>query len=188
MEDLHKLTDEQIVELVRTEDKEIFREIVERYQNKLFRYARYLVQDEHKAKDIVQESLIKAYVNLYGFDVNKKFSSWMYRIVHNEAVDEIRKSSKTVLGLPLEALASLTDVDHNPSENFEKEEARGMVKRCLAKLPVKYREVLALFYLEEKSYNEISDILRTPMGTVGTRIHRGEKMLRKICGEEKNEK
>src|SRR3990167_9965556 len=80
-------TDEQLIEEVRSNNKELYVHIVERYQNKLMRYITYLIHDEQKAADIVQETFIKAYVNLNGFNINKKFSSWIYRIAHNETMN-----------------------------------------------------------------------------------------------------
>ena len=96
MKDILKLSDEKIVELVRKKDKELYIHIIKRYQDKLMRYASYLTGEEHNAADIVQESFIKAYVNLNGFNTKKKFASWIYRIVHNEAINLINKQKKQV--------------------------------------------------------------------------------------------
>ena len=74
------LSDSDVVEIVRTRDKEAYAEIIKRYQMRLMRYASYITGDEHKGVDVVQEAFIKAYVNLNGFDTKKKFSSWIYRI------------------------------------------------------------------------------------------------------------
>src|SRR4030042_1128700 len=94
MSDISKLSDEEIAEIVRTKDKEAYAEIIKRYQEKLMRYANYIIGDEHKGADVVQEGFIKAYVNLNGFNTKKKFSSWMYRIVHNEAMNMLSKHKK----------------------------------------------------------------------------------------------
>src|SRR3989338_9852491 len=87
MTDIKRLSDEQVVRQVREKDKELFGEIIRRYQSKLMRYVIYLTGDYNKAADIVQETFIKAYVNLNGFNINKKFSSWIYRIAHNETMN-----------------------------------------------------------------------------------------------------
>ena len=89
---LTKMTDEEIIRQVQKGDKEIYARIVKRYQDKLIRYATYLVGDYHLASDVIQETFIKAYVNLNGFNIKRKFSSWIYRIAHNKAVDWIRKN------------------------------------------------------------------------------------------------
>jgi len=177
MKEIKKLKDEQLVELVRTKDKELYVEIVIRYQEKLLRYATYLVQDKTKAVDAVQESFIKAFINLNSFNPNMKFSSWIYRIVHNQAINMINKNKKE---LPL-----FDNVDFSSGVNIEsdlsKKEIQEKVNKCIKQMSFIYSEPLSLFYLEEKSYEEISDILRLPIGTVGTRINRAKVIMKKIC-------
>jgi len=177
MKDLKKLTDEQIVKIVRTKDKEVYLEIVLRYQEKLLRYALYLVQDKAKAADAVQESFIKAFINLNSFNTKMKFSSWIYRIVHNQVMNVVSKYKKE---LPLFENVDL-DSGKNPEIDLTKKEIRERVNKCIGQIPIKYSEPLSLFYLEEKSYGEISDILRLPIGTVGTRINRAKVFMKKIC-------
>jgi len=182
MSELNVLSDEALVVLVRTKEKERFTEIVERYQDKLLRYAAHLVHGEQKAADVVQDAFIKAYINLYGFDIKKKFSSWIYRIVHNEAMNSIKKYHKEV---PL-----LQDMDFRSEENIEHEYSKKEIiehaQFCLDAMPVLYSEPLALYYLDEKSYEEVSDILRIPMGTVATRINRAKTLMKKICQKNKS--
>ncbi len=177
MDDNEKLTDEEIVEQVRSLDQEFYAVIVERYQAKLLRYAKSLIKDEHAATDVVQESFIKAFINLKGFDVKKKFSSWIYRIVHNEAMNTVKKYPKEI---PLS-----DDIDFPSSENIENDieqkEMAVLVEKCLGKIPLSYSEPLALRYIEDKSYEEISDILRMPMGTVATRISRAKILMKRVC-------
>ncbi len=177
MSDIVTLSDEQLVEIVRTTSKERFAEIVNRYQVKLLRYATQLVHDEQKASDVVQDAFVKAYINLNGFDVKKKFSSWIYRIVHNEAMNVIKKYHKET---PL-----VFDMDIRSDENVEldytKKELIEHAQSCLGDMPVLYSEPLALYYIDEKSYDEISDILRIPMGTVATRIGRAKKLMKRLC-------
>ncbi|MFZ2025069.1 MAG: RNA polymerase sigma factor [Microgenomates group bacterium] len=177
MSEAKVLSDEELVVLIRTTYKERFSEVVQRYQNKLLRYAVQLVHDEQKASDVVQDAFIKAYINLYGFDRKKKFSSWIYRIVHNEAMNSIKKYHKET---PL-----LEEMDLKSDENIEnaytKKELIEHTQSCLGDMPVLYSEPLALYYLDEKSYEEISDILRIPMGTVATRIGRAKKLMKILC-------
>lgn len=177
MKDLKKLTDEQIVEIVRTKDKELYLEIVIRYQKKLLRYAENLIQDKPKVEDAVQESFIKAFINLNSFDLKMKFSSWIYRIVHNQVMNTFNKNKRE---MPL-----LDNIDFDSGHNLEldlsKKEIQERVNKCINKISVMYSEPLSLYYIEEKSYEEISDILRLPVGTVGTRINRAKAMMKKIC-------
>ncbi|MDD2766657.1 MAG: sigma-70 family RNA polymerase sigma factor [Candidatus Moranbacteria bacterium] len=177
MDENENLTDEVIVEKVRSLDQELYVVIVDRYQGKLLRYAMSLIRDEHASLDIVQESFIKAFVNLQSFDTKKKFSSWIYRIVHNEAMNVIKKYRKE---MPI-----LDDIDfpsdENIAEDFEQQEITETVKKCLEKMPILYSEPLALRYIEEKSYEEISDILHIPLGTVATRINRAKIVMKRVC-------
>lgn len=177
MDNYEKLTDEEIVEMVRSEDRELYAVIIKRYQNRLLRYANNLIKNESKAVDVVQDSLVKAFVNLHGFDTKKKFSSWIYRIVHNETINVLQKNQKEV-NLP-------DDFDIQSEENIEadmeQKEIVFKVEKCLQEMPILYSEPLSLYYIEEKSYEEISDILRIPMGTVAIRISRAKKLMKNIC-------
>jgi len=171
------LSDEEIIEKVRSNDREIYAVIMERYQKKLLRYASSLIKDENKAIDAVQESFIKAFINLKGFDTKKKFSSWIYRIVHNESMNIIKKHHKEI-ALP-------DGIDFKSEENieaeFEQKEMAGEIEKCLGEIPVLYSEPISLYYIDGKSYEEISDILKIPMGTVATRISRAKILIKKIC-------
>lgn len=177
MKDINKLTDEEIVKLVREKDKELYVQIIRRYQDKLLRYASYLTGDEHNASDIVQDAFIKAYINLNGFDIKKKFSSWIYRIVHNEAMNLLGKNRQQV------SIHEGVDFDSgiNLEDEFIKKELKEHARFCLGQMPLIYSEPLTLYFLEERSYEEISDILRISVGTVGTRINRAKIIMKKIC-------
>jgi len=179
--DLQNVSDEKLIELVRTQNHELYAEVVERYQEKLLRYADYLLGHNQEAEDVVQTAFVKVYKNLFAFNIKKKFSSWIYRIVHNEAVNRIKKKRKEFLFESNGDFANLLTSKKDVELEFEKKELSQMVKKCLKQLPIKYREPLTLFFLEEKSYQEISDILRIPKGTVGTRINRGKKLMAVIC-------
>ena len=172
-----ELSDEEIIQKIRTSDQELYVIIVKRYQNKLLRYAKNLIKDEEKAIDAVQESFIKAFINLNSFDVKKKFSSWIYRIVHNQVINLAKKNHTEI---PL-----LEDWDFPSEEDIEKDfwqkEVKEKVEKCLNRIPLLYSEPLTLFYFEEKSYEEISDIMRIPMGTVAIRISRAKKLMKNLC-------
>lgn len=177
MSETLNLTDEEIVEKVRSNDRDFYAVIIERYKNKLLRYATNLVHDDDKASHIVQDSFVKAYINLNGFNTKKKFSSWIYRIVHNEAMNVLKKYKSEV---PI-----LDDFDFESDEDitkdFEQKETAIYVEKCLNSIPLIYSEPLSLYYLDEKSYEEISDILRIPMGTVAIRMSRAKKLMKHIC-------
>jgi RNA polymerase sigma-70 factor (ECF subfamily) len=175
------ISDESLVSLVITKDQELYAEIVKRYENPLLRYVLYLIKDRQKAEDVVQNTFIKAFINLMGFNGNKKFSSWIYRIAHNEAINIIKKHRREVF-LDKDGWEKHQPIDErNAHKQILDEEIKEHVKKCLQLLPLKYREPVTLFFLEQKSYKEISDILRISISGVGTRINRGKVLLQEKC-------
>jgi len=181
MHDPEQLSDEQLVEYIIKKNQELFSEIVLRYQEKLFRYANSLSKDRDKAADIVQNSFIKAFINLKSFKTEMKFSTWIYRIVHNEAINEIKRNKQQIEISEGFDIKSEDDMELD----FDRREMIKKVRSCLEEIPILYREPLSLYFLEEKSYNEIADILRLPLGTVGTRINRAKIFMKKICQTKK---
>ena len=177
-----KLSDEEIVKLVISKDHDLYEFLVRRYQKKLLSYVGYYIPDYDKAADVVQDVFIKTYVNLKGFNSHLKFSSWLYRIAHNEAINAIKKYRREI---SLEDNENFEEafLEHakDIESSFEKKETKEMLKECVHKLQLKYEEVIILYYFEEKSYEEISDVLRISVGAVGTRINRAKKMLQQTC-------
>ncbi|MCX6779835.1 MAG: sigma-70 family RNA polymerase sigma factor, partial [Candidatus Magasanikbacteria bacterium] len=92
-------TDEQLVAHIREKDKELYSEIIRRYETKLSHYLRKFFRNPDELEDVLQEVFIKVYRNLYGFDVDKKFSSWIYRITHNEAINHLKKNYRKNISL-----------------------------------------------------------------------------------------
>jgi len=184
MQNFEGKSDEKVVEFVRNRDQEEYSEIVDRYQAKLIRYVFQLLQDEDKAQDVVQNTFIKAFVNLQSFNTKKKFSSWIYRIAHNESINYIKKYKKEILIKSEGWFENVVDDNRNIEEDLEKKEVRIAIKKSINELPINYRSVLVLYFFEDRSYEEISDILRIPVGTVGTRLGRGKKMLAKLYRNE----
>jgi RNA polymerase sigma-70 factor, ECF subfamily len=175
-------TDEEIVALVQQGNVEAFRPLVERYEPKIMRYAERFLFDRDRAKDLVQEVFIKAYVNIKSFDTKRRFSPWVYRIAHNEFVNAIKKDKReaTVSLFQFDVLLPHPIAKETASGDLERREIKTLLTRSLAALDPKYREPLTLYYLEEMNYKEIADILRVPVSTVGIRLQRGKAALRKI--------
>lgn len=171
------LSDGKLIDLI-FKDKELFALIIDRYEKKLKRYVFYLTGDKEKVDDIVQNVFIKAYINLFSFNKKFKFSNWIYRIAHNEAVNFVKKESFfKKINLDFLNIAKEEDLE----EEISKKEIKEKLKTCLDKLDGSYKEVLILHFFEEKSYKEISDILRISVSLVGVKINRGKRMLKKIC-------
>ncbi|NTW62390.1 RNA polymerase sigma factor [Candidatus Saccharibacteria bacterium] len=178
------LSDSQILELVLRGQNDAYSLIVERYEDKLMRYALFILKDYDVASDITQETFIKAYIKLRSFNTNKQFSPWVYRILHNNAMNYIKRSKKT------SSLGAVSEVDDNFLVSFKHDKTmdRAMmdkrVRSCLGKLDVKYREVIMLSFFENLKYDEISDVLHIPKSTVGVRIRRAKMVLKKVCEQE----
>jgi RNA polymerase sigma-70 factor (ECF subfamily) len=176
-----QLTDEEIV--VKTlQDKQFFGEIVDRYEAKLTRYiARLGVRNTEDQLDVLQEIFLKVYKNLNGFDRSLQFSSWIYRISHNEAISWYRKKNVRPEGHLIadseELLGFLSAKEDAQDAQFDKTINAEQVNAALLKIESKYREVIVLRFFEHKEYEEISDILKIPIGSVGTLLHRGKKQL-----------
>jgi RNA polymerase sigma-70 factor, ECF subfamily len=177
---ISELSDEKIVGIVCGEDQEQYAELVKRYEEKLLRYVRYMIGDR-EADEVVQETFIKAFVKLRSFDEKRgKFSSWIYRISHNEAMNKIKKKKHVSLDFN-DWLKEILPGKVNVEVEYERQEEKEMVRRCLNGTDLIYRSVLSLYYLEDKSYDEISEILKIPMGTVGIRLRRGKEKMKEIC-------
>jgi RNA polymerase sigma-70 factor (ECF subfamily) len=175
------MTDEQIARLVQTGDIEAFGLLVERYGEKLKRYGfRFLSGDLPAIEDAVQECFLKSYQNIFSFDLSKKFSSWIYRIAHNEFVNLLRKK-KTLCFFSTDIFFPHPLSSETAEKGVNFRESRDLIENCLSRLDPKYSEVLLLYYLEELSYQEIADILRIPLATVGVRLKRGREAAKCIC-------
>jgi len=175
-----QLTDNQLAEVIRTKDQELFAEIIRRYQQKLFYYVNRLINNPDEAEDIVQDVFLKVYKNLNGYDSRLKFSSWIYRIAHNEAVNWLRKNTKYKKESieQSEYLENTLSDDTDIAEELDLKVSLEKANRAINQLPEKYKEVMILKFVEEKSYEEISDILRKPINTIGVLINRGRKLLK----------
>jgi len=181
-------TDQELVAAV-MKDKHAFSEIVHRYEAPIRRYVRRLGCVESDLDDALQETFIKVFMNINDYDPGLKFSSWLYRIAHNETISLFRKKNVQphVLNLStedteefFEQLADDTDF----VKLAERQDDSRIMHDVLSGFDRKYREIFVLRFLEEKSYTEISDILKIPEGTVATLIGRGKKKL-KIALENK---
>lgn len=176
-----ELEDAELVRLSLA-DPSFFTLIISRYKDKLLRYVRRLgAYNLEDAEDILQELFLKVYLNLNDFNQSLKFSSWIYRIAHNEAISHFRKrqarpeAHSIPLDTPgLQLLANDLALDRS-IDGMLRDEA---VSNALMKIDARHREIIILKFFEEKNYNEISDILKKPMGTVASLLNRAKKSLK----------
>jgi len=183
-----QLRDEELTQQIKKDDHLALSEVINRYQNKIFYYVLKMINNYDDAQDIVQQTFLKVYENIQGFDDERKFSSWIYRIAHNIAINQVKKNQRLV-SVEAHHLDWLED-NHGELEDFiEKKDREKLSQELIGFLDYirpEYKEILILYYFEEKSYEEISDILRIPESTVGVWLRRARTSLRKII-DTKNE-
>lgn len=156
-----------------------FGELMRRYESRLLAYIRRISNvSQEDAQDILQETFLKAYTNIRSFDSGLKFSSWMYRITRNQVISSYRKRQARPEGhsydISDDALHSISS-DFDVAGDVDSRLLKEQFADVLSQIDIKYRDVLVLKFLEEKSYDEIADILKIPPGTVATRINRAKK-------------
>jgi RNA polymerase sigma-70 factor (ECF subfamily) len=184
---LDSLRDEEIVILVQNGNKDAYGEILNRFEPKIKRYAYRFFRDKEEITDMVQDVFIKAYINLQSFDSTQRFNPWIYRIAHNEFVNKIAwKSLRKYVPIDSDDLIPLAisapeDVMKDALDADEKR----LMEKYLAELDDKYKTPIILFYYDDLSYEEISDILQIPSNTVGVRIKRGKDKLKEIINNHK---
>lgn len=147
----------------------------------LCRHASYLVRDGDVAEDVVQDALLKAYLNIRKYDPDRSFSTWAYKIVTNCALDHLRKKRDKSLDdlpeVPAEEVNHLRDQE----DVAVRKEQIATLKKAVANLPSHYQAVVNLYYWEEKSYDEIAAIMQKPLGTIKVWLHRAKRQLKEAC-------
>ena len=175
-------TDSDIVKRA-LRDKEAFGVLIMRYEEKLDRYFKRLgVYTAEDRQDILQEVFIKTYKNLNEFDTTLTFSSWIYRIAHNETMSWYRKRRVRPEGHLVdegeEVLMTIGNNENNAEILLDHSINAEHLSSALADIDQKYRDVIVLRFFEHKEYGEISDILKIPTGSVATLLHRAKKRLK----------
>jgi RNA polymerase sigma-70 factor (ECF subfamily) len=179
-------TDEQIVVLT-LKNQDYYLCLMRRYEAKLLNYILKISNiSREDAEDILQEVFVKAYQNLNDFDLNFKFSNWIYSIAHNATISAFRKKRGRPQTIPWEdedlnnILKSTLDIEDTSLQKLSYKQ----IVKIINQLPLKYKDVLILKFVEGKDYREISDILHKPMGTIATLINRAKKSLKQELKKE----
>lgn len=160
-----------------------FEELVRRYQRPISAYVYRMVGDYEAALDLTQEIFIKVYGSLSRYRSEFKFSTWIYKIAHNAAVDHLRRHAGRE-----RSLVNGTDGDQyelpiesgrlTPEQESEREERRQEIEKVVRSLPATYRELITLRHSQDLSYEEIVDVTGLPLGTVKNRLFRAREMMR----------
>lgn len=176
------LNDRRLIDECLDGHPEAFGALVRRYEDRLYGTVAHLIGSREDARDIVQETFVKAYQALGTFAGNASFYTWVYRIAVNHAISQKRRQ-RTVLSI--DARRDLHGDDPaddpertQPSRPLEQAERQRQVQDALARLPTDYRTVLVLKDIEDHSYATIAEIVGCPIGTVRSRLHRARVELR----------
>lgn len=168
------IDERQLVDLAQGGDTDAFGGLVALYKDAIFKSCYYLVRDESAAEDIAQEAFIKAYLRLNTFDTKRKFSTWLFKIATNTALDYLKKQRRyTSLTDGMEA--SIPSDHIAPSVSAEQVELHDAVRR----LEPKYQAVISLYYWQGHSYSEIAEIMGKREGSIKGWMHRAKHELRK---------
>lgn len=176
---------EKIIE-VKKGNQAAFGDIVAHFQQRIYQHCFRMLRNRHDAEDIAQEAFIRAYINIDRYDEKRKFTTWLYRIATNLAIDRIRKRKPDyyldaeIKGAEeLNLYSNLAVDDILPEEKVIQLEQETYIHTAIAELPRKYRLTIMLFYIDGFVLKDISQILDIPIGTVKTHLHRGREALRK---------
>ncbi len=168
-------TESEAIASVLSGDKEAYRHIVDKYMQRAYYIALGFVRDPDTAMDISQMAFIKAYKNLKGFDLERPFFPWFYRILRNLSLDHIKRARR-VKEIPLEDVQILSDA----REDRDLKEA---LLKAIDELPVEQREIILLRYFEGLSYKEIAETVGKPIGTVMSSLHYSKRKLKGTLGK-----
>ncbi|HEY6808997.1 MAG TPA: sigma-70 family RNA polymerase sigma factor, partial [Gemmatimonadales bacterium] len=182
-------SDQEIVRWARDGHERAYRELVRRYERPVFSLIYRMVRDRALAEDLAQETFIKVLNGIQSYKPEFKFSSWIFKIANNAAIDHLRRRQLDTLSLdgspsamtPEAMSASAPQLgtgEESPLQEVESRELGGQIERAIARLRPEYRSCILLRHVEGYSYEEIADILSLPLGTVKTYIHRARNELR----------
>ncbi len=166
-------------------DEAAFATLVRRYEPKLFVYVGQIVGMGEEARDLVQEAFIRVWCNLGQYDPRFRFSTWLFRIAHNLAIDHLRRRKQPLVSLEFgeddegeERRLDPADDRRDPLGNLENSELARALSREIRALPAAYRELVVLRHLVGLSYNEIAELKSLPLGTVKNKLFRAHSVLR----------
>lgn len=180
---MKNLTDAEIIESVKKGNQADYTILVERYKNKAFTMLKRMLKNDFEAEEILMDAFLKAYNNLGSFKFESKFSTWFYKIAYNTALSRISNSKRIIET----QMASIDDVNYLESnynaDEYVSDNRAELVQKVVNQLPEKNAAVITMFYLEEMTIEEISDVLNLSAANVKVILHRSRNLLRKLIEE-----
>lgn len=188
------LEDDVLVKEAREGDEQSYKRLVNKYERALYYHILKMVNDKEQVEDLVQEAFVKAFDNLESYNTNYAFSTWLYRIATNHTIDYLRKKKLQTLSIDKprktksgEIEMQLEDQSAQTDRSIIRKQRQNIVQNAIDELPEKYRKVIRLRHMEEKSYQEISEELDKPLGTVKAHIFRAREMLYKSLKDKRGQ-
>lgn len=188
LENVRILTDGELIEKSLGGREDVFEELVRRYQRPIIAYVYRMLNNYEASLDVTQEVFIKVYNSLARYSSDYKFSTWIYRIAHNAAIDYMRKNSVSKLSIEAENAdgtyqLQIESLNPTPEQERERTEWRREIESVVRCLPTVYRELILLRHAQDLSYDEIAEITNLPLGTVKNRLFRAREMMREIFND-----
>lgn len=189
--DLGTVSDQEVVEWALKGHERAYRELVRRYERPVFSLVYRMVRHRERAEDLTQETFVKALNALESYRPDYKFSSWIFKIANNAAIDQLRRKELETLsidGAPdadsaetaRESTLQLRDAGESPLDELEARELGSAIERAIGQLRPEYRSCIILRHVEGYPYEEIAELLELPLGTVKTYIHRARNELKQV--------
>ena len=188
LENIRVLTDGELIASAIVGREDSFEELVRRYQRPITNYVYRMLNDYDSSLDVTQEVFIKVYNSLRKYSSEYKFSTWLYRIAHNAAIDHLRRNSVNQQSLETENSdgayqLQLESPNPTPEQDRELSEWRLEIESVIKCLPGPYRDLIVLRHSRDLSYEEIASVAELPLGTVKNRLFRAREMMREIFVE-----
>jgi len=196
--DLSQLEDRDVVQRAKGGSEAAYRELLRRYERPVFSLVYRMVRDRELAEDLAQECFIKVFNHVDRYDAKYKFSSWLFKIASNLAIDTLRRKQLKTVSIEGSRHAtsseeeeasriSIVSHDPNPEQALEAKQLGGRIEEAIARLRPEYRTAVLLRHVEGRAYEEIAEIMEVPLGTVKTYIHRARGELKEMLRDLKED-
>jgi RNA polymerase sigma-70 factor (ECF subfamily) len=183
LENVRLVSDAELVSTAIGGGEASFEELVRRYQRPIVSYVYRMLNDYDNSLDVTQEVFIKVYNSLDRYSCDYKFSTWLYRIAHNAAIDHLRRNSMNSQSIETDNgdgtyQLQIESPNPTPEQDRERSEWRAEIESVVKELPAAYRDLILLRHSRDLSYDEIAKIADLPLGTVKNRLFRAREMMR----------
>jgi RNA polymerase sigma factor (sigma-70 family) len=182
--------DSRLIHSALSGNENAYKRLLQKYHDPIYNFIFRMVHDRQQVEDLTQEAFIKAFASLKNFNEEYAFSTWLYKIATNNCIDYIRKRKLPTYSInkPIQSRDSdytyeIPDVTFQPDRQIIAGQRTKLLQQAISRLPEKYKRVIHLRHTEERSYEEIAEMLKLPIGTVKAHIFRAREMLYKYLRE-----